>query len=135
MNRLILSLLCAVTLLSACNTGGGTKNKITSLDDAINQYVFALRWGRYKDAHEYHAEADGGKPALPLDKLQQIRVTGHEIYEKNVNEEITEAIVKGEINYYHTEYGTLRKLPLNQIWWYEPESKRWYLKGEMPKFR
>lgn len=135
MNRLIPALLGVVILLSGCNSDGGVKRKIGSLDKAIEDYAAALRWGRYQDAHDYHAEKDGSKPALPLDRLEQIRVTAHNFYEKNVNEEVSEASVKGEIKYYHTDYGTVRKLPLEQVWWYDPEAKRWYLQGEMPKFR
>lgn len=135
MNKLFLVLmLCLATLLGACNSGGGVKKKMTVLEESINQYIFALRWARYQDAHEYHFEEDGSKPPLPLDKLRLIRVTGHTIFEKNVNPELTEATVKGEINYYSSEYGTVQQLPLDQVWWYEKESSRWYLKGTMPNF-
>lgn len=135
MNRLVIILLCLATLLTGCNGGGGIKRKALSLDEAINQYVFALRWGRYQDAHEYHAEEDGSKPELNLDKLNRIRITSHTIFEKNVNTDLSEATVKGELNYYSTEYGTLQKVKLDQVWWYEPETKRWYLKGPLPAFK
>ena len=135
MSRPIIALLCVVILLGGCNSRGGVKNKVISLDDAIEGYLAALRWGRYQDAYRYHADKDGGQPALPLDNLEQIRVTAYDVHEKNVNDEVTEASVKGEIKYYHTDYGTVRKLPLHQLWWYEAEAKAWYLEGEMPTFR
>ena len=135
MNKLILVLICALTLIVGCNGSSGVKKKGSALETAVEEYVAALRWGRYQNAYDYHIDEDGSKPAFPRDKLEEIRVTGHAIFEKTVNEELTEATVKGELQYYNTEYGTIKKTPLDQIWWYEPESKQWFLKGKMPSFK
>jgi len=135
MTGLMTALLCVMLLFSGCNSGGGVKKKILSLDESVEEYLAALRWGRYQDAWNYHAAQDGSKPAFPLEQLEQIRVTDHRVHEKDLNEDMSEASIKAQIEYYHTDYGTMRKAPLNQLWWYDPQARRWYLEGEMPQFR
>ena len=135
MKKLIIVLL-GITILSltGCNSSG-TRKKMETLEDSINQYAFALRWGRYEDAYNYHIDEQGNKAEMHLDRLEPIRVTGFHIIEKTVNAELTEAMVKGDLNYYHNEYGTLRKAPLEQTWWYREEDKKWYLKTPFPEFK
>jgi len=67
--------------------------------------------------------------------METIRVTGFTITEKTLNEDVTEAVVKGELNYYRVDYGTLKKIDLNQTWWFEPDSKEWFLQSEFPQFK
>ena len=74
------------------------------------------------------------KVDINLEPMETIRVTGYHIKDKIINEDFTEASVSGELNYYHTEYGTLKKIPLSQKWWFEEESDRWFLESDFPTF-
>ena len=133
MKRLVLIL---VMLAAAAGCGGtGPKKKLELLDEAMLQYNQALRWGRYDDAQEYHVTRDGGHGQINPADMNVIRITGLDVQNKTVNDEVTEATVSGQINYYRTDQGKLRQQPLNQVWWYEEESKRWLLDSEPPVFK
>lgn len=133
MNRLAWVLM-TVVVASGCG-GAGTKKKLELLDEAILHYNQALRWGRYTDAQEYHVTRDGAHGRIDPALLGSIRITGMSVQSKDVNDEVTEATVTGEISYYRTEQGMLRQLPLNQSWWFELESRRWLIQSEPPVFK
>ncbi|NNE38320.1 MAG: hypothetical protein HKN08_08445 [Gammaproteobacteria bacterium] len=120
-------------LLLSC---GGTveRQKLETLNSAIDDYAYALRWGRTDDAVSYHVNEDGSQPGIDSSIMDSVRVTGFEIRERTVNPEQTEATVKGELNYYHDNSATLRTLEYDQHWWYEPESKQWLLDSDFPEF-
>ena len=113
---------------------GGTmqRQKLENLDYAIDDYAYALRWGRLNDAVAYHMDEEGDKPTIDTSIMDSIRVTSFRITEKTLNTEQTEATVKGEFRYYDERYGTLRSLDYEQRWWYEPDSKKWLMDGEFP---
>ncbi|MBI2969433.1 MAG: hypothetical protein HYY36_01680 [Gammaproteobacteria bacterium] len=131
------ALLCAAIILVAvagCG-GSGQKKRLELLDEAIDQYTQALRWGRYLDVQEYHMTRDGERRQIDPAAMQAIRVTGVSIQNRTVNEGISEATVTGQIEFYQTDVGTVRHAPMNQTWWYEPEAKRWLLDSAPPAFQ
>ena len=71
---------------------------------------------------------------IDTSQLEYIRVTGHTVKKKSVNESVNEAQVEMEMQYYHNEYGTLKKMTIQQSWWYSKELKGWYLSSDFPKF-
>ena len=128
------ALLACLFLLAACKEGG-VRKQVQDLDYAINDYAYALRWSRAGHAVEYHLRRDGSRPDIDLERLDGVRVTGFTITEKTLDADAGGASVKGELNYYHDDYGTLRTLEYSQSWWYEPETGRWYVESDFPQFR
>lgn len=123
-----------VMVLTACGSPA-VRTQVESLDRAIDEYAYALRWLRKNDAVAYHMNRDGTRPHIDTSVMDVIRVTGFTIEEKTLGPEMTTATVVGELNYYHNEYGMLRTIEYRQSWWYDGESKRWYLDSEFPRFK
>ncbi len=128
----ILTISTFMALLSC----GGTaeRQKIATLSDAIDDYAYALRWGRTDDAVSYHFNEDGTRPQIDSSVMDSVRVTGFEIMDRTVNPEQTEATVKGELKYYQNDSATIRTLEYDQHWWYEPDSGQWFLDSNFPDF-
>ena len=122
-----------IVILTACN-GVGSRKKAEGLETAIDEYVAALRWGRFDKAMEYHVDKENNRPEIDTSKLEYIKVTGHVFKKKTINEEIDEAILQIEMQYYHKEYGTLKKIIIDQDWWYAEKAKKWFLSNDFPKF-
>ena len=120
--------------LASCN-GVNVKQQVQSLDTAITEYNTGLRWGIYNNLDAFNRSEDGGSNLVDRDAMKNIRITGNEILEKHLNSDATEALVKGEISYYNNEYGTLKKVPYEQKWWYDTESKHWFVEGSLPEFK
>ena len=122
-----------IIILAACN-GVGTRKKAEGLETAIDEYVAALRWGRFDNAIKYHVDKDKKNLEIDSSKLEHIKVTGHVFKKKTVNEEIDEATLQIEMQYYHKEYGTLKKIIVDQEWWFSEDTKNWFLSSDFPKF-
>lgn len=131
MNRILVSAL--LVLLFGCN-GAGTKTRLRSLDDAINAYAQALRWGRYDDAQQFHMTRDGERIVLDEHVMADIRVTGYSVRETVFDAEGTSAQVQAEFKYFITSRGTLQSRVVPQTWWYDEESKRWFMDSGLPDF-
>jgi hypothetical protein len=130
--KLPVFLLMFLLLLACANQG--EKQKAETLNDAINEYAYALRWGRIDDALTYHINDDGSRPDIDVSIMKFIRVTGFTIKQRTINPDQTEATVESELNYYHDQYGTLKSLEYIQLWLYMPDVKKWLLSSEFPKF-
>lgn len=126
-------LFLATFCLVSCNTTN-IKLRVESLDDSIEQYNTAWRWALYNRIASYHRHDNGQQQELDTEKLTDIRVTGYAVSEKTLNDEASEARVRGEIDYYNTRRGTLQKLSFDHQWWYDPELKAWFNGSEVPVF-
>lgn len=120
-----------ISLLTAC-TSMGRRGKISDLQNALQDYAAALRWERYSDAYDFIHARDGSKPQLNLEGFDGYRVTDVEIIRSDLNDEETEALTYVVIHYYKDTNGTIQEIKQTQDWWYEPESKRWFLEGDLP---
>lgn len=129
----IACLLLVLLLQTACGTSG-EQRKLETLDDAIKNYAYALRWGRIDDALAYHINEDGVRPEIDTSVMDSVRVTSFRITLRELDSEQTEAMVEGEMSYYLEQSGTLRDIEYRQRWWYQPDSKKWFLDSPFPEF-
>jgi len=127
-------LLISILFIVACSNLA-TQQRLSGLDDSLNRYGAALRWAYYQDAVAYHLNQDNKRPVVDTAKFDDYSVTGFEIIEKIMSEDMTEAFIKSELVYYNKEYGTIRKLVLNQNWWYSEEAKHWFVESPFPEFK
>ena len=112
------------------------REKVSLLQTSIRQYGQAVRWARYKNMYDFHLGKDGFKPKLILDKYKGIQVTAFNIIEDGeISDELKEADVIAEISYYDEDYATVNTIKHLQHWWYEEESKRWFIDAKLPEFR
>jgi hypothetical protein len=133
MIRALLVILAIAALLTGC--GAGNRHRLDQLDQAVIRYAQALRWGRYEDAQEFHLTRTGERKRIDLEAMKHIRITGYVIQEKTMNDDLMEADVTGVIDYFNDSRGTVRQVPLRQTWWFESDSKRWFVSGELPEFK
>ena len=132
MKKLTFSL-ALMFMLMACNSIG-TREKGEGLVTTMDDYIASLRWSRFDKAKEYHVNKDDTRPEIDSSQLEYIRVTEHTIKKKTVNDALDEATVVIEMKYYHNQYGKVKKITFEQVWWLHEESKKWFLSSEFPKF-
>lgn len=118
-------LIVLIVFLAACN-GTSVKTRVRKLDEAITNYNVGLRWSMLNRIEDYHKHKDGDKPKMDRAAMENIRVTGYNIEEQTVNDDVTEAEVKGEVDYYRADSGTMKKAAFTHKWWFDEEKKRWF---------
>ena len=133
MIRKLILILAVATLLAGCKAGDSYR--VDLLDQAIVHYSQALRWQRYEDAQEYHMTHEGERKRIDQQALKHIRISGYQIEGKTMSDDLMEAEVVGTLEYFNDSRGTVQQAPMTQHWWFEPESKRWFVTGELPQFK
>ena len=123
-----------MTLLQSCNNFK-VRETVEILEDSVTHYNVALRWAMYKEAYSYHYSPDGKQPQAKLDGLEEISVTGIEVMDKIINTEHTEANVETTVTYFLKTQGTIKKIKLNQKWWYNKQYKQWFVDSPFPEFK
>jgi hypothetical protein len=126
-------ILTLLLMLIACNSIG-TKQKGEGLVTAMDEYIAALRWGRFDSAIEYHLNKDETLQEIDTSQLEYIKVTEHSIKKKTINEDMDEALVEVRMEYYHSQYATVKKIIFKQVWWLHEKSRKWHLSSDFPKF-
>ncbi len=121
-----------LVLMVAC--GAAATKKMNNLERSIDRYVAALRWSRPDEARSFHLDRDRNKPEIDTSIMDTIRVTGYKVRKKVVNEDLSEATVISNLDYYSNEYGTLKTMTLEQEWWYDEEAERWFIESGFPVF-
>lgn len=141
LERFLASIVVVICVISISGCGSlQAKNQSDKLERSLTQYGAALRWARHREAVSFHVTQEGKVAEVNLDHLENFGVTSFEIISKVIvpsSEKggINEAIIVAEISYFHKEQGTVRKLKLNQLWWYNPEIKRWLVETGFPEFK
>ena len=128
-------LLCLTLLLLCACSSTGIKHRATELDDEISDYNVAMRWAMLDRIEAHHLGKNGEKKPMDRSTMDEIRVTSCNVQDKILNDDVTEAVVKGEIDYYRTDSGTLKKYTFSQNWWYNEKLKRWFIDSEYPTFK
>ena len=131
--RKIFLLLLALLLVS-CNDNN-IKHQASTLNDAINEYNKSLRWSMFNDLDSYSRSIDGKQQPVDRDAMKDIRITGYEVTDKDINPDATKAVVKGTLSYYNNEYGVLKTIPFEQHWWYDAGLKHWFTDSALPSFK
>jgi hypothetical protein len=88
----------------------------------------------YKEAYSYHYSPEGTQPPTKLDRLEEVSVTGVEVTDKTINTEHTEAYVETVVTYFFKTQGSVKKLKLNQRWWFSEQLKQWFIDHPFPEF-
>jgi len=127
--HLLLSLL-AIALLSACS--GAKKN--SELELILYSYESTIRWGDFAGAWEMvDPEYREKHPLTATDweRFKQVRVAGYRSGGPTVIEEgKIGQVVEVEVINVHTQ--TPRTIMDRQVWQWDPEAKRWWLKTGLP---
>jgi len=130
------------------------REKMWQLQQATKAYGIAVRWGHWHDAVAFFAArpVDGAQPEPPpapsgdeaqeaqeAEKLRQelenTRIALYSIREILFTDPGgDEALAVVDISYYGSS-GAVRSTVDRQLWWYEPETRRWWLDGSLPTFR
>ncbi|NIV75234.1 MAG: hypothetical protein GWN37_10450 [Gammaproteobacteria bacterium] len=123
-------------LVAAC-ASYQSRERAIQFEETLRTYRKAIRWSEFDAAYATvqtrEDDLELGEPDFEF--LDAIRVTSYEITSQRISPDETEIKVSAEIDFYHENSPTVRHLTDQQLWWYEPEEKRWFLSTGLPDFK
>jgi hypothetical protein len=120
--------------LAACE-GMKKKDRVSRLDQSVNAYVGAIRWGHFQTAAAFAVPRAGTARPLDPDTLTGLKVTGFSVRIGSVDEAGIEAQVSIGFTYYHEDRGTIREVEQSATWYFDPGRSGWLMDGPLPQFR
>ncbi len=129
-------LVCASIFFSGCaNTPSIPKqSRSNAFEVAVTTYTKLIRWGYVDEAAKYIRAADDSPIEIDFERAARYRVTGYRNASQLTADNLREGRVVAVIEYYEIDSGVLHELRDEQHWWYDDETKRWFLGSPLPAF-
>ena len=132
MPRVLLVVFLAVALNGCATIENQTRS--TQLGHRAKLFVKAVRWGEFQVAADMLRRRDGERTSLDPKAYEGIRVTSETYALAASDPGATEASMSAEFEYTRGQSVSLKKLRYDALWWFEPESKQWFIDGSLPEF-
>jgi hypothetical protein len=113
-------------------TGCSHDFRLMKIEETLNRYGEAIRWGMFQTAMDF--QAGKSLPLADLKKYKEIRITSYEPIYRHEKEE-GHLLQTVEIRYIHENDLVERILTDQQQWRYDRKSDRWLLETELPIFK
>lgn len=123
-----------ILMLSACAHITEQK-KLEHLDAKQKLFMKALRWKSYETAASVIRYRNPARKLAPIDGLNKITVTSYDLIGSVANAEDDTIIAQALFGYIQNETGRVYQVKHTQVWWFDEESKQWFLDSDMPDFR
>ena len=127
---LVVGILLAA-LISGCARVETYELKVR-LDDSLRMYAKALRWGNPQAAAALVRHRDGSAVQPGRGFPPGLQVTGVNVVPMQQSADAHETLVAVRIEYIDPDSLSVRTYEGAEIWWYDPDTHRWYLDGDLP---
>lgn len=123
-----------ILLLSGCAHLQEEK-KLEHLDAKQKLFMKALRWKSYEAAASVIRFKNPARQLAPIEGLNKITVTSYDLIGSVPNVQEGTALAQVLFAYIQDSTGRVFKVKHTQNWWFDDESKQWYLGSDMPDFK
>jgi hypothetical protein len=131
----VLFLLCLALLVACGNVSTmGKKGRGNAFVETVEGYGKMLRWGYYDEAVGLLRNQDGSAVDSDPERVARYRISSYDIKSQLLSDTGAEGRVIVRIEYYDIDSGVLRTLDDAQSWWFDQESRRWFLASPLPNF-
>jgi len=134
MKQIKLLFLLGFLALTACAHIGEQK-QMEHLDAKQKLFMKALRWKSYDVAASVIRFKNPARTLAKLDDLNKITVTSYDLITSQSNLKEGTALAYVVFSYVQDETGRVYELKHVQNWWFDDESKQWFLGSDMPMFK
>lgn len=122
-------------LLMLAFAGCATRQRASQLDETLRNYAALIRWNEFAAASDYYdPQLRQTHPITRLDvqRLEQFRVAGYDERSQSISPDGARATQSVEIRLYNVHTMAERVIVDHQVWRYDPDAKRWWLRSGLP---
>jgi len=121
-------------MLSACAHLSEQK-KMEHLEAKQKLFMKALRWKSYETAASVIRFRNPARQLASIDGLNNITVTSYDLIGSVESKNDDSTVAQVLFGYIQNETGRVYQIKHTQVWWFDEESKQWYLGSDMPDFK
>ncbi|MEW4983409.1 MAG: hypothetical protein AB1Y26_09265 [Cycloclasticus sp.] len=124
----------SIMMLSACAHLSEQK-KMEHLEAKQKLFMKALRWKSYETAASVIRFRNPARQLASIDGLNNITVTSYDLIGSVESKNDDSTVAQVLFGYIQNETGRVYQIKHTQVWWFDEESKQWYLGSDMPDFK
>jgi sensor c-di-GMP phosphodiesterase-like protein len=129
-----LGLVVCLALTAGCAAYSNMK-KQDDFSETSKSYEKMIFWSNFDTADSFRDPQERETHPADIDDLKDIKVTSYSVKKVTVSEDQAEVRQIVEIGYYRVDQVTLKTMRDQQVWIYNPNVKRWYLRSGLPLFK
>ncbi len=127
-------LMAFIVLIGGCAHLKDQK-KYEHLEAKQKIFMKALRWKSYETAASMIRFKNPSRRLGSIEYLDKVTVTSYELISSLPDIEKGEATAYVLFEYTQNETGRFLTLKYTQNWWFDEESRQWFLASDMPDFK
>lgn len=136
MKNPILIVLAVTAMLS---TFGGCAsisdmNRMDDFDETVKSYKKMVFWSEFDAALAYREPGQNDAKQPDMTSLKDVRVTSYKVKRFRASADKSQVQQFVEINYYRMDDVTVKTIVDQQLWVYDSDAKRWFIRSELPAF-
>ena len=110
------------------------KERALALQQSAETYRKLIRWGDFSAASQYCRRRTGELAPFDPARYKSWKVSTYDVGDAQLGQDNAEARFVASMTFYSTDTGRAGALSDIQRWWYDKETKRWYLESPLPDF-
>jgi hypothetical protein len=136
MNRSALKMLAAITILltlAGC-ASLSDMNRMDAFDETVKTYEKMVFWSEFDAALAFKEPREESVEQPDMNSLKKVRITSYKVKRLKASADKSEVQQFVEIGYYRMDDVTVKTIIDQQLWVYNNDAQRWYIRSDLPAF-
>jgi hypothetical protein len=131
-------ILVAISVCLSAIGGCASFSEMNRMDDfnaTVKTYEKMVFWSEFDAALSFMEPEQNGDKDPDMDSLKKVRVTSYKVKRFRASADKSQVLQQVVINYYRMDDVTVKTIEDQQLWIYNADAKRWYLRSGLPAFK
>jgi hypothetical protein len=136
MNRSALKMLAAITILltlAGC-ASLSDMNRMDAFDETVKTYEKMVFWSEFDAALAFKEPHEESVEQPDMNSLKKVRITSYKVKRLKASADKSEVQQFVEIGYYRMDDVTVKTIIDQQLWVYNNDAQRWFIRSDLPAF-
>ena len=110
------------------------KERALALEQSAETYRKLIRWSDFAAACQYYRPRTGEAQPIDPSRFEGWKVSTYDVGDAAIGKDFLDAQYAAEMTFFSKDTGRAGSLHEVQRWWFDAETKRWYLESPPPDF-
>ena len=109
-------------------------NRMDSFDETVKTYEKMVFWSEFDAALAFGEPRADSDDQPDMNSLKKVRVTSYKVKRLKASADKSQVQQFVEIGYYRMDDVTVKTIVDEQLWVYNNEAQRWFIRSDLPSF-
>lgn len=129
--------ICSISATLLVLTGCASYSSMKRMDDfneTVKTYKKMVFWSEFDSALSFREPGQTDDKQPDMNSLKKVRITSYKVKRFIAATDKSQVQQIVEINYYRMDDVTVKTVEDKQLWVFNSDARRWYLRSELPAF-